>query len=163
MDCLMLEVWGCSFYLKYGVLWIGYSNWCVSNCDNMLFVFTFEHRIKFYTQEIVFFRQDLLYRMRRSCLIPPSTEETEDPFEHVCFFSQPHPMTPSILIIKVWLIDYRCCIIRLTFCEFLLQLVATITHQSHLCPLPLMVQPIIWNYDHSLHLYPTPHTVLLTS
>ncbi|XP_038724892.1 DNA polymerase epsilon subunit B isoform X2 [Tripterygium wilfordii] len=79
-------------------------------------------RIKFYTQEIVFFRQDLLYRMRRSCLIPPSTEETNDPFEH---------------------------------------LVATITHQSHLCPLPLTVQPIIWNYDHCLHLYPTPHTIVL--
>lgn len=40
-----------------------------------------------------------------------------------------------------------------------MQLVATITHQSHLCPLPLSVQPIIWNYDHCLHLYPTPHTV----
>nr|GLL35369.1 DNA polymerase epsilon subunit B [Ipomoea trifida] len=79
-------------------------------------------RVKFYTQEIVFFRQDLLYRMRRSCLMAPSTEETSDPFEH---------------------------------------LVATITHQSHLCPLPLTVQPVIWNYDHSLHLYPTPHTIVL--
>uniref|UniRef100_A0A0D9ZUL0 DNA polymerase epsilon subunit n=1 Tax=Oryza glumipatula TaxID=40148 RepID=A0A0D9ZUL0_9ORYZ len=79
-------------------------------------------RVKFYTQEIVFFRQDLLYRMRRSCLIPPATEETSDPFEH---------------------------------------LVATITHQSHLCPLPLTVQPIIWNYDHCLRLYPTPHTIVL--
>ncbi|KAL4578900.1 hypothetical protein LXL04_015031 [Taraxacum kok-saghyz] len=79
-------------------------------------------RIKFYTQEIVFFRQDLLYRMRRSCLIPPTTQETTEPFEH---------------------------------------LVATITHQSHLCPLPLTVQPIIWNYDHALHLYPTPHTIVL--
>ncbi|RVX14082.1 DNA polymerase epsilon subunit B [Vitis vinifera] len=82
------------------------------------------HRIKFYTQEIVLFRQDLLYRMRRSCLVPPSPEETSDPFEH---------------------------------------LVATITHQSHLCPLPLSVQPIIWNYDHCLHLYPNPHTVLFLS
>ncbi|KAK3192937.1 hypothetical protein Dsin_024247 [Dipteronia sinensis] len=80
-------------------------------------------RIKFYTQEIVFFRQDLLYRRRRSCLIFPSTEET-DHFEH---------------------------------------LVATIIHQSHLGPLPLMVQPIIWNYDHSLHLYPTPHTAIKVS
>ncbi|KAH8491983.1 hypothetical protein H0E87_021543, partial [Populus deltoides] len=79
-------------------------------------------RVKFYTQEIVFFRHDLLYRMRRSCLMPPSTEETDDPFEH---------------------------------------LVATITHQSHLCPLPLIVQPIIWNYDHCLHLYPSPHTIVL--
>ncbi|XP_073294341.1 DNA polymerase epsilon subunit B [Primulina huaijiensis] len=79
-------------------------------------------RIKFYTQEIVFFRQDMLYRMRRSCLMPPSNEETSDPFEH---------------------------------------LVATITHQSHLCPLPLSIQPIIWNFDHCLHLYPTPHTIVL--
>ncbi|XP_051136673.1 DNA polymerase epsilon subunit B [Andrographis paniculata] len=79
-------------------------------------------RIKYYSQEIVFFRQDMLYRMRRSCVMPPSTEETSDPFEH---------------------------------------LVATITHQSHLCPLPLSVQPIIWNYDHCLHIYPTPHTIVL--
>ncbi|XP_078441110.1 DNA polymerase epsilon subunit B2 [Wolffia australiana] len=79
-------------------------------------------RIKFYTQEIVFFRNDLLYRMQRSSLIPPSTEETNDPFEH---------------------------------------LVATITHQSHLCPLPLAVQPIIWNYDHCLRLYPNPHAIVL--
>ncbi|KAI3776398.1 hypothetical protein L1987_46179 [Smallanthus sonchifolius] len=40
-------------------------------------------RVKFYTQEIVFFRQDLLYRMRKSCLIPYSTEETSDYFEHI--------------------------------------------------------------------------------
>lgn len=46
----------------------------------------FQTRIKFYTQEIVFFRQDLLYRMRKSCLMPPSTEETSDPFEHVSVF-----------------------------------------------------------------------------
>ncbi|XP_052722973.1 DNA polymerase epsilon subunit B isoform X2 [Vigna angularis] len=79
-------------------------------------------RVKFYTQEIVFFRQDMLHRMRRSCLMSPSTEETDDHFQH---------------------------------------LVATITHQSHLCPLPLTVQPIIWNYDHCLYLYPTPHTIVL--
>ncbi|XP_076906459.1 DNA polymerase epsilon subunit B-like [Bidens hawaiensis] len=79
-------------------------------------------RMKFCTQEIVFFRHDLLHRMKKSCLIPRSTEETSDDFEH---------------------------------------LVATITHQSHLCPLPLSVAPIVWNYDHSLHLYPTPHTIVL--
>lgn len=44
-------------------------------------------RVKFYSQEIVFFREDLLYRMRRSCLMPPSTEETNDSFEHVIFSS----------------------------------------------------------------------------
>ncbi|XP_068307001.1 DNA polymerase epsilon subunit B [Pyrus communis] len=79
-------------------------------------------RLKLGTKEVVFFRQDLLYRMRRSCLVPPCTVETDDHFEH---------------------------------------LVATITHQCHLCPLPLTVQPIIWNYDHSLYLYPTPDTIVL--
>lgn len=79
-------------------------------------------RIKFYSQEIVVFRRDLLYRMQRSCLISPSTAETSDPFSH---------------------------------------LVATIIHQGHLCPLPLTIQPISWNHDHSLHLYPTPHTIIL--
>ncbi|XP_021725806.1 DNA polymerase epsilon subunit B-like [Chenopodium quinoa] len=79
-------------------------------------------RIKYYSQEIVIFRRDLLYRMRRSCLIPPSSAETSDPFAH---------------------------------------LVATIVHQSHLCPLPLTIQPISWNHGHCLNLYPTPHTIIL--
>lgn len=78
--------------------------------------------IKFYTQEIIFFSQDLLYRMRHSCVIPFSSKETSDTFEH---------------------------------------LVATIAHQSHLCSLPLTTQPIIWNYDHCLYLYPTPHALVL--
>ncbi|KAL8544793.1 hypothetical protein ACS0TY_005132 [Phlomoides rotata] len=37
--------------------------------------------IKYYTQEILIFRQVLL--MRRSCLMPSSTEETSDPFEYL--------------------------------------------------------------------------------
>ncbi|CAH8264392.1 unnamed protein product [Arabidopsis lyrata] len=61
----------------------------------------------------------LWYRMIRSRLLKPSSEETNDPFEH---------------------------------------LVSKLIHQSHLCPLPLLFQPIIWNYDHCLRLYPTPYT-----
>ncbi|KAL2610780.1 hypothetical protein R1flu_022472 [Riccia fluitans] len=79
-------------------------------------------RIRFYSQEIVLFREDLLYRMRRNCILPPSEEETQDDFHH---------------------------------------LVTTILHQSHLCPLPLTLQPISWPLDHALHLYPIPHTMVL--
>lgn len=57
---------------------VSYYRW-----SDVFLTFSCWNRIKFYTQEIVLFRQDLLYRMRRSCLIPPSTEETSDPFEHV--------------------------------------------------------------------------------
>lgn len=79
-------------------------------------------RIKWYSQEIVVFREDLLYRMRRSCVVPPSSEETSDLFEHM---------------------------------------VATVLQQSHLCPLPLSLQPIFWDYDHALRLYPLPDVVVI--
>lgn len=42
-----------------------------------------DYRVRFYTQEIVLFREDMQYRMRRSCICTPSEEETNDPFEHV--------------------------------------------------------------------------------
>lgn len=58
-------------------------------------------RVKFYSQEIVFFREDLLYRMRRSCLMPPSTEETEDSFEHVIF------SPPYIFSAELWLLTFK--------------------------------------------------------
>ncbi|CAN8244283.1 unnamed protein product [Cochlearia groenlandica] len=105
------------FYITCALSYCSFNKSCKHDVFLLL-----KCRVKFFNQEIVFFRQDLLYRMRRSCLIPPSTEETDDPFQH---------------------------------------LVSTIVHQGHLCPLPLMVQPIIWNYDHSLRLYPTPHTIVL--
>jgi len=115
----------------------------------------FNHRVKFYTQEIVFFRQDQLYNMRRSCLLPPSETETVDPFQHVIHLLS---MFSALITVAFWFLEK----LKFICCVFKLQLVATITHQSHLCPLPLTKQqPIIWNYDHSLHLYPTPHTVLL--
>merc|ERR1712228_1143755 len=37
----------------------------------------------------------------------------------------------------------------------------TILDQSHLCPLPLQICPIYWNYSHSLLLYPSPHLIVL--
>lgn len=62
---------------------------------------------------------------------------------------------------KFKLVEFFFCFFFLInqIINFAWQLVATIIHQSHLCPLPLSIQPIIWNYDHCLHLYPTPHTV----
>ena len=40
-------------------------------------------------------------------------------------------------------------------------LAKTLTSQFHLCPLPLHVQPIYWQYDHSLRLYPLPDLIVL--
>lgn len=40
-------------------------------------------------------------------------------------------------------------------------LCATLLQQSHLCPVPLESQPVFWNYDHALHLYPIPDVLVL--
>ena len=37
----------------------------------------------------------------------------------------------------------------------------TLLQQSHLCPLPLLQQPIYWQHDHAMHLYPLPHAVVV--
>lgn len=37
----------------------------------------------------------------------------------------------------------------------------TLLQQSHLCPLPLLQQPVLWQYDHALQLYPLPHAVIV--
>ncbi len=39
-------------------------------------------------------------------------------------------------------------------------LALTLMQQSHLCPLPLLHQPIFWQHDHALSLYPLPHAVV---
>lgn len=38
-------------------------------------------------------------------------------------------------------------------------LVRTLCDQSHLCPLPVTVKPIYWNFDHAMRLYPLPDFV----
>lgn len=38
---------------------------------------------------------------------------------------------------------------------------ATVLQQSHLCPLPLDAQPVFWQHDAGLHLYPVPDALVI--
>lgn len=40
-------------------------------------------------------------------------------------------------------------------------LCATLLQQSHLCPLPLEAQAVVWAHDAGLRLYPLPHALVL--
>ena len=40
-------------------------------------------RIKYFTQEIVIFREDLLNKLRRNCILPPNEEQEPDTTQHV--------------------------------------------------------------------------------
>jgi len=40
-------------------------------------------RLYFFTQEIVIFREDLVNRMRRNCIVPPDENNEPDVSKHV--------------------------------------------------------------------------------
>lgn len=80
-------------------------------------------RVRYCTQEIVLFREDIVNKMRRNCILPPKLEGEEN--------------------------------------EITMHLLKTVVDQAHLCPLPLHVQPIYWEFDHALRLYPVPDVMIL--
>lgn len=41
------------------------------------------------------------------------------------------------------------------------QLCSTVVQEAHLCPVPLEYQPVAWEHDHALWLYPMPHGLVL--
>jgi len=47
-----------------------------------LFYFCY-NRLYFFTQEIVIFREDLVSRMRRNCIVPPDENTEPDVSKHV--------------------------------------------------------------------------------
>ncbi|RKP00061.1 hypothetical protein CXG81DRAFT_13681 [Caulochytrium protostelioides] len=79
-------------------------------------------RIRYCTQDIVVFRQDLMAKMRRHLILKPDVELEPHMHQH---------------------------------------LAKTVIDQSHLCPLPMRVQPRHASFDHALRLFPTPHVVVL--
>ncbi|KJE88954.1 DNA polymerase epsilon subunit 2 [Capsaspora owczarzaki ATCC 30864] len=79
-------------------------------------------RLRYCTQEIVIFREDLLSKMRRNCILP--TPEKSDVSLAAAFTK-------------------------------------TVIDQAHLCPLPLHVRPVYWDFDHALRIYPAPDVLIL--
>ena len=41
------------------------------------------------------------------------------------------------------------------------QLTDSVLQQGHLCPVPLQAQPVYWELDHTLRLFPLPHLLVL--
>ena len=95
-------------------------------------------RIKFFEQEIVIFREDLMSRMLRNLVGVKPDVKNDDLKRYV---SQAHL--------------FSLCAILITR----KQLVQTILDQSHLMPVTTSIQPTLPDYDHALRLYPLPTAV----
>ena len=91
-------------------------------------------RMRFFTKEIVFFRDDMVGKMRRHCLLEPREEENAD----------------NLMVSEGGQGG------RLSWHAF-----KTVLDQGHLSPLPLSASPIYWQHDHALRLYPLPDALIV--
>mmetsp|Transcript_15450 Transcript_15450/g.31240 ORF Transcript_15450/g.31240 Transcript_15450/m.31240 type:complete len:569 (+) Transcript_15450:153-1859(+) len=90
-------------------------------------------RIRYFTKEIVFFRDDLVSKLRRHSLLEPRDDDDDG----VSGNGTPGDLKLSRHAIK------------------------TVLDQGHLSPLPLPPSPIYWQWDHALRLYPFPDALVL--
>jgi DNA polymerase epsilon subunit 2 len=99
-------------------------------------------RIKFFNQEIVIFREDMMARMLRS-VVGVKPEVRNDDLKRF--------VSGSFLDV----VFNR----GLKLCH---QLVQSILDQAHLSPFTSNIQPVLPDYDHTLRLYPLPTAVALS-
>lgn len=87
-------------------------------------------RLVYFGQEIVVFRDDLLQRLLAHTVRLKGDHEA----------STGAPTGLNVVDLKKFI-------------------ASTVLDQAHLCPLPTWARPVLWEYDHSLRLYPMPSAV----
>lgn len=95
-------------------------------------------RIRYFSKELVFFRDDLVGKMRRHCLLEPREEDEDDDVGG--------GVTSSASSGQRQLTRHA---------------IKTVFDQGHLSPLPLSASPIYWQHDHALRLYPFPDALIV--
>lgn len=108
-------------------------------------------RLKFFGQEIVVFREDVMSRMLRNLVgvKPDARNEDLKRYVRVLFSSPPRDCSLFIYFYSKIIIMPR-------------QLVQSILDQSHLTPSTTYIQPVLPEYDHAMRLYPLPTCVRAT-
>jgi DNA polymerase epsilon subunit 2 len=112
-------------------------------------------RIRFFTQEIVILRENVLHKMQRSSILKRKSsssstsskkrqENNEDDQESSKMDIEEEEEQQQEEE-KVDITDH---------------LLKTVCDQSHLCPLPLETRPVYWAHDHAMWLYPLPDLIL---
>jgi DNA polymerase epsilon subunit 2 len=94
-------------------------------------------RIRFKNAELVIFRADLQQKLRGLCILPPPMPEDQGLDDTSQNKNDSHAS---------FFFDQTC---------------STVIQESHLCPVPLEYQPIAWEFDHAMYVYPNPHGLVL--
>ena len=104
-------------------------------------------KIRWHSQDLVFFRDDLQARARRACLRPPEDDlGTEEDDERLQLDMSPKEIERRKAMREKPLFHH---------------LAMTLVQQSHLSPLPLSQMPIYWERDQAMWLYPAPNVIFL--
>ena len=104
-------------------------------------------KIRWHSQDLVFFRDDLQARARRGCLLPPVDDlGTEEDDERLQLDMSPNEVERRKAMREKPLFHH---------------LALTLVQQSHLSPLPLTQMPIYWERDQAMWLYPAPNAIFL--
>ena len=102
-------------------------------------------RLKFFGQEVVVFRDDVMSRMLRNLVGVKCDARNEDLKRYVCVHPSFFFFSSSTSAVFTFVHDA--------------QLVQSILDQSHLAPFTTYIQPILAEYDHAMRLYPLPTCV----
>lgn len=133
-------------------------------------------RLRWFTQELVFFRSDIGERLRKSALIsatqaggnasydydydrdgpvesvpglgaPGAGQALDDDDAPAALDAMPHTDAEDAGKPAARSKSYHVA--------------ATLVHQAHLCPLPMLEQPVYWDHDHALRLWPPPDLLFM--
>ena len=112
-------------------------------------------RLRYHTQELVFFRENLLRKMQRNTIISSQTKNDTDTNTN----NTNSPSSSSSSNDDNNNNDNH--VEGAQGNDIFKDLVKTILCQGHLLPLPLEARPIFWPLDHTLRLNPLPHLLIL--
>ena len=108
-------------------------------------------RIRFRGAELALFRSDLQQKLRGLCILPPPMPKDGDLGEH-------GTGNDGTLVQTSGQFDTR----QQSHASFFFdQTCSTVIQESHMCPVPLEYQPIAWEFDHAMYIYPNPHGLVL--
>jgi DNA polymerase epsilon subunit 2 len=121
-------------------------------------------RIKYYSQEIVVMRDNMIKKLRRNCVLTP-VDTMDDPDEipsdsDASSDDEDDSLSDSSEANKTKTKSKRDEVTPGPP-QLSEHLVKTLMDQAHLCPLPSHVQPVQWTMDPSLRLYPLPDLLIL--
>jgi len=116
-------------------------------------------------EETVLFRDDITSRIRRNAIVfpkqPDDNEEDQMPFSHTQSLDDTTNPDPDIEIATSHIPSAPTTTATGTTTPLARRLTKLLLDQSHLSPFPSSTRPTLWDFSHTLNLYPLPTALVV--